>query len=586
MNNLPNWNLTDFYPSHTHKSVSEDIAKLTRLAEDFKNQYVGKVEKLATEDLYSAILQYEIIQDIAGKLSSYAYLLFATDNSKDEITAFYQNISEKVSDIFSDLIFFTLSINKIDDSKLEQMLSESTNLKAYKSWLDDVRALKPYQLSDEIEKILLEMNVSGRSSWIRLFDEFEASLKFNISNEELTISEVLNLMSNPDANKRKMAAKEIAKVFAENIRTFALITNTLAKDKQTEDKWRGYKKPISERNVSNRVEDEVVEALVHSVKSNYQKLSHRYYKYKAGLFGKKSIDYWDRNAPLPNEDDKNIDWNSAKEIVLSSYDNFSKQLGEIGRKFFDNAWIDAEPRKGKASGAFSHPTVPSVHPYILMNYHGKVRDVMTLAHELGHGVHQVLTAQHGALMADTPLTLAETASVFGEQLTFRELLKREQDTNKRKNLIAHKVEDMLNTVVRQIAFLEFERILHDERKNGELTAERIGEIWMSTQKEALGEAITLHPEYNVFWAYIPHFVHSPFYVYSYAFGDLLVNSLYSVYLNNEVDNFESKYIELLKAGGTLSHKELLKPFGLDATDPKFWDKGISVISGFIDELEK
>jgi oligoendopeptidase F len=359
----------------------------------------------------------------------------------------------------------------------------------------------------------------------------------------------------------------------------------LIKEKEVEDKWRQYKKPVSSRNRVNQVEDEVVDALVGTVTKNYQKLSHRYYALKAKWFDVSQLNYWDRNAPIPGEDDAIISWKEAKEIVLNSYNTFSPHLATIGEQFFDKNWIDASPRAGKASGAFSHPTVPSVHPYILMNYQGKSRDVMTLAHELGHGIHQVLAGRQGHLMADTPLTLAETASVFGEMLTFQSMLKNKTSPEQRRLMLASKVEDMLNTVVRQIAFHEFETHLHDERRSGELTPDDIGEIWMKIQKKSLGPAIKLDPNYSAFWSYIPHFIHSPFYVYAYAFGDCLVNSLYAVYEESE-SGFTEKYIEMLSAGGTLRHKELLSPFNLDAGNPEFWEKGLSMIEGFIDELDE
>ncbi|MEQ1789453.1 MAG: M3 family oligoendopeptidase, partial [Rickettsiales bacterium] len=393
-------------------------------------------------------------------------------------------------------------------------------------------------------------------------------------------------LSSKDAANRKKSALVVGEVFEKNAKLFTLITNTLAKDKEIEDKWRGFKKPISSRNLSNYIEDEVVDALLSSVRKSYPALSHRYYALKAKWFKKDKLDYWDRNAPLPTDSDRRYSWDEAKELILTAYGDFSPELTKVGKQFFDKPWIDAPVMAGKSSGAFAHPTVPSVHPYLLVNFQGKSRDVMTLAHELGHGVHQVLSAKQGALMCDTPLTLAETASVFGEQLTFREMVRREKDKKIRKLLIASKVEDMLNTVVRQVAFCEFERQIHDERKKGELTTEQICNIWMDVQAESLGSSIKIHGNYKYFWTYIPHFIHSPFYVYSYAFGDCLVNSLYSVYEKGKVKNFDKKYLEMLQAGGTLRHKELLAPFGLDATKPAFWQQGLDIISKMIDELEE
>jgi oligoendopeptidase F len=497
---------------------------------------------------------------------------------------FFQGIQERVNGISTHLLFFTLELNRIEDDALAAKL-KTPELARYAPWLRDIRVFRPHQLSDELERLLHEKYVVGRAAWNRLFDETIAGLRFTLGGREVTCTEALNRLSDRDAAKRKEAAVEIGRVLDANVRTFALITNTLAKDKEIEDKWRNYPRPTSSRNKSNHVEDEVVDALVTAVKGAYPDLSHRYYKLKAKWFGGDTLDYWDRNAPLPDDDDRLIPWHQARGIVLDAYGRFSPDLASVGAKFFDNAWIDAPVRPGKAPGAFAHPTVPSVHPYLLVNYQGKTRDVMTLAHELGHGVHQVLAGKQGHLMADTPLTLAETASVFGEMLTFRSLLDSETDPKRRKIMLASKVEDMLNTVVRQVAFFDFEQRLHTERREGELTAERIGEIWLAVQTESLGPALRFDEGYRNYWTYIPHFIHSPFYVYAYAFGDCLVNSLYAVY-QDAAGGFAERYLKMLSAGGTLRHRELLAPFGLDASDPAFWDKGLGVIRGFIDDLER
>jgi oligoendopeptidase F len=447
-----------------------------------------------------------------------------------------------------------------------------------------VRLYRDHQLSDEAEQLLHDKSVTGRAAWNRLFDETVATLRFEVDGDELTEEQTLALLSDPIEDKRKAAAMALSEVFAKNVPLFSLITNTLAKDKEIEDRWRKYESPAASRHLDNQIEPEVAEALVTAVRESYEELSHRYYALKAKWFGKDVLPFWDRNAPLPEEDDSKRSWAEAESTVIEAYRAFSPDMASIGQRFFDEGWIDAEVRPGKQGGAFSHSTVPSVHPYILTNYQGRTRDVMTLAHELGHGVHQVLAAPQGALMASTPLTLAETASVFGEMLTFRALLAQEQDSTRRKVMIAGKVEDMINTVVRQIAFHCFEARVHNTRRQGELTPDQLAEIWMDVQRESLGPAIDLPKEYENFWVYIPHFIHSPFYVYAYAFGDCLVNSLYAVY-EDQPDGFVEKYFDLLRAGGTKRHKELLAPFGLDATDPAFWKRGLSMISSFIDELE-
>ena len=580
---LPRWNLSDLYAGPECKELQSDIADARDRARALSESYAGKVALLDGALLGQLIANYETVQEILGRLTSYAYLRYCTNMEDPDTARFFQNLSEAATEISSDLLFLTLELNRIDDDDLNSRL-DAAQLAHYRSWLRDVRAYRPHQLSDDLERLLHEKQVSGRASWMRLFDETVAALRFPVSGEELTSTEVLNLLSDPGEGRRRAAAKSIGKVFSQNIRTFSLITNTLAKDKETEDKWRKFDRPISERNLSNHVEDEVVEALVEAVKQSYPRLSHRYYDLKAHWLGGEKLNYWDRNAPLPEDDDCTIPWPEAVELVISAYHAFSPQLADVGRQFFDNAWIDAPVAPGKAPGAFAHPTVPSAHPYLLLNYQGKTRDVMTLAHELGHGVHQVLAAPQGALMADTPLTLAETASVFGEQLTFRALLQAEQSPSRRRVMLAGKVEDMLNTVVRQVAFCEFERQVHEQRRAGELTTERLGEIWLSVQGESLGPALHFDDEYRHFWAYIPHFIHSPFYVYAYAFGDCLVNALYAVY-QDAGDGFEEKYLAMLSAGGTLRHKELLAPFGLYAGKPNFWSRGLDIVAGFVDQLE-
>jgi oligoendopeptidase F len=581
---LPRWDLSDLFPGPESPELQSALANAAEEAKSFAATYQSVLAGLDGDALAAAISRFERLQDDLGRIGSYAQLLYAGDMSDPEITRFYQTIQERLTDISSELLFFTLELNRIDDEALAEKL-KSPRLAHYAPWLRDIRAFRPHQLPDELEKLLHEKHVAGRAAWNRLFDETMAALRFPVDGKELSSSDALNLLTDRDAETRRKAGLALTEVLGKNTRLFALITNTLAKDKEIEDRWRGFNRPVSSRNLANFVEDEVVDALVSAVRAAYPRLSHRYYRLKAKWMRKDRLDWWDRNAPLPEDQDRTIPWAEAQRIVLDAYNAFSPKLGSIARPFFERPWIDVPPRPGKAPGAFAHPTVPSAHPYLLLNYHGKVRDVMTLAHELGHGVHQVLSAPQGQLMADTPLTLAETASVFGEMLAFRALLKSEADPNRRRLMLASKVEDMLNTVVRQIAMHEYETRVHDERRTGELTAERLGEIWLETQREALGPALNLTPDYAVFWSYIPHFIHVPFYVYAYAFGDCLVNSLYAVY-EEAHEGFAERYLAMLSAGGTKRHKELLAPFGLDASDPGFWAKGLDVIDGFIDELER
>jgi oligoendopeptidase F len=588
LGSLPEWNLGDLYSGMEAPELAQDMAKAASEATAFEARWKGRLASEAGKgkdgSLGQALREYEALEELIGRIASYAGLLYAGNTSDPKRAKLYGDIQERMTDASKHLLFFTLELNLVDDALIAGALDADPAFGHYRPWVLDLRKDKPYQLEDRIEQLFHEKSITGRGAWNRLFDETMTDLRFQVDGEELTLEPTLNKLQDADGEVRRKAAEALAATFKKNLRTFTLITNTLAKDKEISDRWRGFVDIADSRHLANRVEREVVDALAKAVHDAYPRLSHRYYVMKAKWLGVDALNHWDRNAPLPETPQTTIGWNDAKETVLSAYAAFSPKMAEIAGTFFDRSWIDAAVRPGKAPGAFAHPTVPSVHPYVLLNYMGKPRDVMTLAHELGHGVHQVLAGGQGALMSATPLTLAETASVFGEMLTFRSLLDRTTDPRERKAMLAQKVEDMINTVVRQIAFYEFERKIHTERRNGELTADRIGEFWLEVQAESLGPAIKLREGYETFWAYIPHFIHSPFYVYAYAFGDCLVNSLYAVYQNAE-RGFQEKYFEMLKAGGTKHHSELLAPFGLDATDPSFWQGGLAVIGGLIDELE-
>jgi oligoendopeptidase F len=585
---LPEWNLADLYAGLDDPQVKRDLDRGAAESLAFEQAYKGKLAALAEGPaagaaLAEAVKRYEALDDLLGRLTSYAGLLHAGDTVDPTRAKFYADVQERVTAASTHLLFFTLELNRLDDAKLEAAMQDGA-LAHYRPWIEDIRKEKPYQLEDRVEQLFHEKSVTGYSAWTRLFDETIASLRFKVGSKSLAIEPTLNLLQDPRPATRKAAAQALAKTFSKNLRTFGLITNVLAKDKEISDRWRGFADVADARHLSNRVEPEVVQALVQAVRAAYPRLSHRYYALKARWFGKKRLPHWDRNAPLPAVASRTIDWSEAQATVLDAYGAFSPKMAAIAERFFKDGWIDAPVRPGKAPGAFSHPTVPSAHPYVLLNYQGRPRDVMTLAHELGHGVHQVLAAPQGPLMAPTPLTLAETASVFGEMLTFKKLLAK-ADRKQRKTMLAAKVEDMINTVVRQIAFYTFERKVHTERRSGEVTVERLNALWLEVQRESLGEAIELKPGYEAFWAYISHFVHSPFYVYAYAFGDCLVNSLYAVY-EKAAEGFAERYLEMLAAGGTKHHSELLAPFGLDARDPAFWQGGIGVIERMIEELEQ
>ena len=582
--NLPEWNLDDLYSSENDKNLTIDLKWLDKECTKFENDFKNKLSKLSAQNFLKCILRYEKIQNISGRIMSFAGLRYYQSTTDPKRAKFLADMQDKITISSSKLVFFSLEINNIDNKKINSLLKGDVQLSRFKPIFDSLRKMKNHQLSTELEAFLHDQSVVGTSAWNRLFDETIAGLKFTINNEELNIESTLNLLSDNDRKTRELGAKEVARVLGKNINIFSRITNTLAKEKEIEDRWRKMPSPQFGRHLSNDVEPEVVEALRNAVVSAYPETSHRYYKLKAKWMGLKKMEIWDRNAPLPNQDNQIVNWADAQKTVLDAYRDFSPKMAAIAEPFFHKGWIDAEVKAGKAPGAFAHPTVTNVHPYIMLNYLGKPRDVMTLAHELGHGVHQVLAAKQGELLSSTPLTLAETASVFGEMLTFNKILGNADSNAERKVLLAGKVEDMINTVIRQIAFYDFECKLHEARSLGELTPSQINEIWMSVQVESLGPCFNFMEGYETFWAYVPHFIHSPFYVYAYAFGDGLVNALYSVY-EEGLPNFDLKYFEMLKAGGSKHHSELLKPFGLDASDPKFWNKGLSVISKMIDELE-
>jgi len=584
LGNLPEWDLSDLYSSQDAPELARDLKWLDGECAAFAKDYEGKLAQLDAQAMLDCLLRNERINAVAGRIMSFAGLRYYQLTIDDDRTKFMSDMQENITNFTTPLVFFTLELNRIDDAALQRLLDSNSALARYRPVFDRVRALKPYQLSDELEKFLHDLGVVD-DAWERLFDETIAGLTFKIDGESLNIEGTLNLLADPDRDQREKGAVELARVFAENIKIFARVHNTQAKEKDIIDRWRGMPTPQTGRHLSNHVEPEVVEALRNTVVAAYPKLSHRYYQLKRKWLGLDVMQVWDRNAPLPMENTRIVGWSEAQQTVLQAYGDFDPRMADLAAPFFSKGWIDAAVKPGKAPGAFSHPTVTDVHPYVMLNYLGKPRDVMTLAHELGHGVHQVLAADQGEMLSSTPLTLAETASVFGEMLTFRKMLDGAKDVAERKVMLAGKVEDMINTVVRQIAFYDFECKLHDARSQGELTPDDINTLWMSVQGESLGPAFEFMDGYETFWAYIPHFVHSPFYVYAYAFGDGLVNALYAVY-QEQPEGFQEKYFDMLKAGGSKHHKELLAPFGLDASDTKFWDKGLAMISAMIDELEE
>ena len=576
----PQWNLKEFYDSYKSEKIETDIEKIRSSTINFNKKYKNTLKNLSNKKIIQSIKEFEKIEERIGKLKSYIYLIYCTNQLDTEIVAFYQKVNEQLTNIDSNLLFFCLELNSLSEKKINVLEGNR-----FFVWLKNLRKFKNYQKKEEIEKILLDKNLTSSNSWIRLFDQTMAGIKFSFKNKNLNESEILNLLSSSNSSTRKLAAKSFSSGLKSNINIFSIITNTLSKDLDIDREIRGFKFSESFRHLNNQVEKKDVDCLTETVIENYKTLSHRYYRYKAKKFNVSKLEYWDRNAPYPNQKEIKINWNEAKKIVLEAYSRFDIRVSDIANEFFEKSWIDAKVVKGKTSGAFSHPTVPSSHPFILLNFQNKLRDVMTLAHELGHGVHQYLANKQGYLLSDTPLTIAETASVFGEMLTFQSILKNCKTETDKKNILRSKIEDMLNTVVRQISFFSFERLLHEQRISGELTVDQINNIWMETQSKSLGKAIKLNDDYKYLWSYIPHFIHSPFYVYAYAFGDCLVNSLYAKYEQGYKD-FNNKYINLLKSGGSKNYKVLLRDFNLDPEKKEFWQDGLNIIKNMIDELEQ
>ncbi len=590
---LPEWDLSDLYAGLDDPAFAADLDRAEAECRSFAESYRGRVRDLvagegASDRLGTAVAAYEAIEDRLGRLMSYAGLVYSGDTTDPARAKFYGDTQERLTTASSDLLFFTLELNRVEDALIDAAAAHPP-LARYRPWLEDIRREKPHQLSDETEKLFLEKSVTGRAAWNRLFDETIASLRFPLRGEELTLEPTLNKLQDPDETVRRDAAGALSSVFRSNLRVFTLITNTLAKDKEISDRWRGFSDVSDARHLANRVERDTVEALVAAVQAAYPRLSHRYYTLKARWFGREDLAYWDRNAPLPK-------WSSARSRGprrARPCCRLRRLLAEDGRDRPALLRRRLDRRAGAArqgAGRLRPPDRALGPPVRAGQLPGQARDVMTLAHELGHGVHQVLAGHNGALMAPTPLTLAETASVFGEMLTFRRVLEATTDPVQRRAMLAAKVEDMINTVVRQIAFYSFERKVHLARREGELTADTINALWMSVQAESLGPAIRIDEGYEPYWAYIPHFIHSPFYVYAYAFGDCLVNSLYGVYQGASGDPaaeqaFVERYFALLAAGGSQPYGELLAPFGLDARDPAFWQIGLSMIEGMIAELE-
>jgi oligoendopeptidase F len=584
---LPEWNLADLYAGRDDPKIEIDLAAAKAANDELASleglflQARGEPQRLGVL-LDRGIRLYEQATNGLWGVGAYAGLAASTARDDPAWAKFEADLRARSSSIAAESLFFSLELNQLEDTELDAGLKAHPPAVRWTPWLRRLRLSRPHELTPDLERYIVDRGPAV-SNWVRLYDETLAKLTAQVGKESLTLPEALNRLSDPDGKRRKAAADGLAKALEERASTQGLVMNTLAFEKQVEDRWRRFDSPAQSRHLANEVDADAVDALEQAVVEAYPRLSHRYYALKAKVMGRKTLDYWDRNAPLTAAAPKSYDWTEAQGIVLESFQALAPKFADTAQTFFDKPWIDARPRTGKQSGAYSHPVTAERHPYVFMNYMGERRDVLTLAHELGHAVHQTLCAPLGTLLADTPLTLAETASIFGEGLVFDRLLA-EATPKDRMGLLAGKIEDGLNTVVRQIAFHRFERRFHEARKDGELSPDQIGRLWLEVMAESLGPAVTLNEGYEHYWAYVSHFVHAPFYVYAYAFGDLLVRGLMEK-RREDPETFAPLYEDLLAAGGTRTYVEALKPFGLNPREKAFWAAGCAQLERLVDEFE-
>ncbi|WP_438852405.1 M3 family oligoendopeptidase [Brevundimonas nasdae] len=589
----PLWDLTDLYASRDDAKIGVDLTKARGLVDEL-NSLQGKLVAARADAqalgglLDRAIRLYEQSSDVLGALGAYAFLSASTARDDAGAQGFEADVREKITAIATPTVWLTLEINAIDDAELEAALAADAAAARWRPWLRRVRTMKPHELSTELETFIAERGPIT-AQWPRLFDEQLAALRAQVGRrgagaESLTLAESLNRLSDAKPARRRAAAEGLSDALAARAPTLALVLNTVAADKAMEDRWRGFKRPADSRHLANEVDGEAVDAMADAVAQAYPRLSHRYYALKAKAMGKTRLDHWDRNAPIETTAPRAFTWLQGREIVLDSFSDLGGDFAQRASGFFDKPWIDGRARAGKQSGAYAHPVTADRHPYVFLNWMGERRDVLTLAHELGHGVHQTLAADQGTLLADTPLTLAETASIFAEGLTFDRLLATAPKAEQR-GLLAGRIEDGLNTVVRQIAFHRFETRFHDERLKGEVPQQRINEIWLEEMGASLGPSVALNPGYEHWWSYVSHFVHSPFYVYAYAFGDLLVAALMEA-RRADPTGFTPLYRELLAGGGARTYVEALKPFGLNPRDPAFWSVGCKRLERLVDQFEQ
>jgi oligoendopeptidase F len=575
------WKLEDLYSGYDDRQIEEDIQQCEQEAATLNKQFSTRVAELSADELNETVERFEDLSVVLGRLSTFAFLNFATRTHDQQVSAFLQRMREIGSRIGKDIVFFELEWNKMVQEKADALLG-SKALAHYRHYLENMRKYAPHQLSQIEEKLLLECAPVGRSSWTSLFEKIMGHQKFGA--QQRTEEEVLSDLYSPDRDIRKQAALDLTEGLNSQLHIFTHIFNTLLADKMIGDRLRAYPNWVSSMNLGNELEDRTVEMLIDVTVGRYD-IPTRYYTIKKGMLGLDELLDYDRYAPLPHLPDTKISWDECRAMVLKAFGEFSPQMSEIAGHFFDRGWIHAPVQEGKRGGAFAHPCVPEVHPYVLVNYTGNLRDVSTVAHELGHGVHQYLAAEQGYYNSDTPLVLAETASVFAELLVFNSQLELLKDKEERNAFICQKLESIFATVFRQISMNRFEDKVHNARREqGELKTEEVTEFWLATQREMFGDSVTLSKDYGIWWSYIPHFLHTPGYVYSYAFGELLVLALYALYKKNGTA-FVPKYMDLLRAGGSMTPYKLLEPFGVDPDNPEFWNSGLQIIDDMLQLVE-
>ena len=582
---LPAWDLSDLYKGIKDPEISKDMETYRKSALAFARKYKGKITSLDAKDFLTLLKAEEKMSKLSARLGGFAYLNMSTQMKNPEAMAFYQNTSEKLTAYARPLVFFFFLLNRVPEAKIKEWLKDK-HVAFYKPFIERVRKYKKYELSEAVEEILLEKSVTSSEAWVRLYEETSSRLVYTVDGKNYNDAEISKLTLDKDAKLRHKAGAEINRVAKENAPLFTLVYNMVMKDKAIEDEKRGFKTPISARNLAEDVPDTSVEALAETVRANYKNIAHRFYKLKAKWLGVKKISYWDRNAPLPFSSDRDYTWDEAVKTVLKGYNEFSPKLGKIAEDFFTHNWIDVPPRDGKRSGAYCSGPLASEHPYLFLNFTGKQNDVLTLAHELGHGCHHQLRLKNGELNEHSRMTTEELASVFAEMLVFQDMLNSLNDDKAKLCLLASKVNDMINTAIRQIAFHFFETRAHDERKNGEVSEERLSEIWLEEMKESLGSYVEVGEDCRYIWSQVGHFFFLPFYVYAYSYADCLVNSLYQVKLEGKVKDFADKYLELLSQTALGDYEKIFKPFGLNPNEASFWQKGLNLISSYIDELER